>query len=231
MKVPWAPKKDLAAKASEVLEGYRDMVGHSVNPPIPVEDIIRCYLGVKLGVMAFDENPNMAGVLGATYVEPRLICINKRLLEDRSEGRMIFTCAHEAGHWVLHRWFVDEAKRFGSQNDAIICRTANAKQPIEWQADYFAACLLMPEDEMRDAFRAACDTETLVLNNVKSSFGGTSVCIDPCVQNWHWIAHMVREAGRFTNVSKQAMIIRMLDLGLVVNLTGVQMGWNASYAH
>jgi len=97
--------------------------------------------------------------------------------------------------------------------------------PVEWQADYFASCLLMPEKELKNTFFQVSGGKDLVLDNVKSCLGGTSVCIDPCVENWHFIADAVREAGGFSNVSKEAMIIRLLELGLVLNATGAYMGW------
>ena len=231
MKVPWMPKDQVSYKSSEILEDYQTLIGRSVTPPIPVEDIIERYLGLNLSFENLEEKLRMRDVLGATYVESRRICINDRLLENKYEGRMNFTCAHEVGHWVLHRYLVDEVNRYSSKREAIICRKKNARQPIEWQADYFASCLLMPENVVRAAFRIACDTESLVLDNVSSSLGGTAVCIDPCVQNWHLIAELVCEAGDFSNVSKQAMIIRMQELGLVVNLTGARIGWDVSYSN
>lgn len=225
MRVSWLKKEEIAESAAKVITDYQEMLGHSIEPPIPIENIIERYLDLRLSYEDLVEKLGVEDVLGATYVKSRRVFINMRLLDDKSEGRLIFTCAHEAGHWVLHRRFVDKATRGGSQNSEIICRTKDAREPIEWQADYFASCLLMPEDNVKDAFSAVCDKEALVLNNIKSSFGGTAVCIDPCVQNWHLIADMTREAGGFMNVSKLAMIIRMQELGLVVNLTGTRIGW------
>jgi Zn-dependent peptidase ImmA (M78 family) len=40
----------------------------------------------------------------------------------------------------------------------------------------------------------------------------------------------VKDAGHFTNVSKQAMMIRLQDLGLVKNETRARMSWADSYA-
>jgi len=37
------------------------------------------------------------------------------------------------------------------------------------------------------------------------------------------------EAGGFSNFSRQAMIIRLQDLGLVVKKTGLKMDWEALY--
>jgi hypothetical protein len=231
MSVPWMPKESIACKASKLVTNYQAMVGYTVKPPIPVEDIIERYLEVNLSFEDLEETLGLEDVLGATYIKSRQICINQRLLEDKLEGRLIFTCAHEAGHWVLHRPFIAFSVRSGQPDNAIICRIKNARQPIEWQADYFAASLLMPEKEVKHAFHKACGTEHLVLDNIKSSFGNTAIYIDPCVENWHFIASMVCEAGGFTNVSKQAMIIRLQDLGLLINSTGTHIGWQESCAN
>ena len=228
MKVPWLPKSEIAKRAASVIDDYQGIIGHPVKPPIPVEDIIERCLNVRYGFADLEEATGMKDVLGATYVEKKMICINERLLDDEYEGRMIFTCAHEVGHWVLHRSYVTEAKRFGLQNDAIICRTSNAKEPIEWQADFFAGSLLMPENAVKEAFYRVCGGGPLELHNIKSAFRVNALYFDPSVESWPYIAAAVCKAGYFSNVSKQAMIIRLQGLGLLVNLTDVQLGWNRS---
>ena len=225
MKVPWLAKDEIAWKAFSLLTDYEAMVGVEVSPPIPVEDIIERTLGLNLSFEDLDGILDVNNVMGALYVDSRRVCVNEKLLEDKNEGRLIFTFAHEAGHWVLHRHLVDRPRRSDKSAGAIVCRAKNARKPVEWQADYFAACLLMPDDAVKNALYSACGTEALVLTNVRSSFGGTAQCVDPCVENWHLIADVVREAGDFTNVSSQAMIIRMEELGLLINLTSERVGW------
>jgi hypothetical protein len=44
-------------------------------------------------------------------------------------------------------------------------------------------------------------------------------------KNWPKLAGMVKEAGGFANVSNQAMIIRLQDLGLVRNETRAHLSW------
>jgi len=225
MKVRWLPKDSIAKSASAVLDGYEAALGHPVRPPIPVEDIIERYLDLSLSFEDFAARLGMEDVLGATFVRSKTISINERLLEDKSEGRMMFTCAHEVGHWVLHRHLLEQAMRRGERGVEIICRTRDARLPVEWQADYFASCLLMPEKEVSGAFSQVWNGKEMVLDNVTSRLGGTSVCVDPCVRNWPFIADTVREAGGFSNVSKEAMIIRLKELGLVRNRTDAHMGW------
>lgn len=230
MKVPWLKKETIAHKAQEVLSGYENIVERPVSPPIPVEDIIERYLGLRLSFEDLNEKLGTDDVLGATYVRSKLIWINERLFEKSSEGRLIFTCGHEAGHWVLHRRYVEAAGRLNSGAEAIVCRGTDSRLPIEWQADYFAACLLMPEKHLREAFLQACGEVPLLVENIKSAVGGTSVCIDPCAENWPLIAEIIREVGGFSNVSKEAIIIRLQELGLVINATGSPFGWKRSFS-
>jgi Zn-dependent peptidase ImmA (M78 family) len=225
VKVPWISKGEIADRASQVLAGYEGLTDGPVRPPVPVEDIIERSLGLTLTFGDLEDILGAEDVLGATYVERKLVCINENLLGGRLEGRLIFTCAHEAGHWVLHRHLVEKSARTGAGSEIIVCRTGLSREPIEWQADYFAACLLMPEKEVKEAFHRTVGRDHLVLENVESSFGGTSLLIDPCVENWHRIASEVMEAGDFSNVSKQAMALRLLDLGLLLNRTKAAMGW------
>lgn len=227
MKVPWLSKKTISEHTSDLLTHYQELTGNKIAPPIPVEDIIERYLGLTLSFEDLEEKLGMRKVLGATYIKKKEISINTGLLDDKNEGRMIFTCAHEVGHWELHREFVAEANR-SFADDAIICRTSSDREPIEWQADYYASSLLMPEDSVKEAFNEVCGPDVMVIENSQRSVYGSSIYIEPCVQNWYLIADMIREAGGFTNVSKQAMIYRLQDLGMLINVSGREIGWKAS---
>jgi Zn-dependent peptidase ImmA (M78 family) len=57
-------------------------------------------------------------------------------------SREIFTLAHEIGHVILH---LDDEKSFIDDNVTINGKSTDAK---EQEANYFAACLLMPSDDV-----------------------------------------------------------------------------------
>ncbi|KYC36623.1 hypothetical protein WA1_43855 [Scytonema hofmannii PCC 7110] len=70
------------------------------------------------------------------------------------QGFEASTIAHEIGHWVLHI-NPHEVERFLKRQDQgletvaqpFLCRNAGSQKKaksIEWQAQYFASCLLMP---------------------------------------------------------------------------------------
>jgi len=225
MNVPWMPKQKIADIAAGVIGEYESIASHEVTPPIPVEDIIKQYLNLKFGFLDFQGKLGKSDILGATYVAHRLICINEALIDD---PRRFFTSAHEAGHWVLHRKLVKKAERSKSGEGVIFCRSRDSKKPIEWQADYFASVLLMPERMVRATFELLYGSPPLRLYNVDSCYEGP-LCFDPCVKNWHLIASTIRKVGGFLNVSKQAMMYRLLDLGLVVNETNAPIGWKKTH--
>lgn len=226
MKVPWLKKEKISEKASDLIADFQMACGAPVRPPIPVENIIEQHLSLRLSFEDLDSIMGLEDVLGATYVKAKRVCINKKLLDKSSEGRLVFTCAHEGGHWILHRQYAQVQTRTGTNHEVIVCRSEYARAPIEWQADYFACCLLMPKTELVQAFRKVFGTAALLLYNVKSTIGRSSVCIDPCVENWPQIADLVCETGGFTNVSRHAMIIRLQELGLLMNLTHAHIGWH-----
>jgi hypothetical protein len=228
MKVPWLRKATIAEAADELVADFQSKVGYPARPPIPVEDIIERGLELTLRYADLRRELGLDDVLGATYVQKRMICLDERLVEHTSEGRLSFTFAHEAGHWMLHRRYITDACRTSGSNSSIFCRVQDAKAPIEWQADYFASCLLMPERAVRDAFCQIYGSGPLILYNLKSAFCGP-ICFDPSADTWPMIAAAVKKAGGFTNVSKQAMIIRLQELGLVKNETGAKLSWKACF--
>ena len=133
MKVPWISKENIALRATELIENFQSLAKYEAKPPIPVEDIIEKYLGLRL---FYDDLHNVFGrdVLGAVYVESKTICINERLFETSSEGRLVFTIAHEMEHWILHRKYIEAQEKDGSRQ-IIVSKKGNSKDTIEWQAD------------------------------------------------------------------------------------------------
>jgi hypothetical protein len=85
----------------------------------------------------------------------------------------------------------------------------------------------MPEKEIREAFQRVCGPEPFIINNVRNGVEEGARIEEPFVEQWPFIAAAMCEAGGFSNVSKQAMIIRLQDLGLLINQTSTKMDWKA----
>jgi hypothetical protein len=206
-----------------LIEDFERRAGYTVSPPIPVEEIIERALGLEIHYVNLEKILGSRDALGATYSKSRRILINERLFEHSSEGRLVFTCAHEAGHWVLHRRYADCSGKEGAENDAIVGKTVDTRDPIEWQADYFASCLLMPEKPVAKAFERICGTGPIIVRAERRVLEDSGH--EAFAEQWPYIAAAMCEAGGFSNVSRQAMIIRLQDLGLLVNETGKMLDW------
>src|SRR5438046_109522 len=161
MKVPYLQEEEIERDAAALLAEFGQARKVAIAPPIPIEDIVEKHL--KLGI-EFDDmhrllkHPRSGGgvgpdILGAIWFDDRRIVIDESLDPDvkpSMEGRYRFTLAHEGGgHWRLHRHLVgtdsDQGALFTDvSTPKVICRSSQAKERVEWQADFYASCLLMP---------------------------------------------------------------------------------------
>lgn len=66
-----------------------------------------------------------------------------------NEGRKNFTIAHELGHYFLSHQLTQTS--FYCSEEEIV-EEGLKKNPIEREANYFASCLLMPEEKVKNAF-------------------------------------------------------------------------------
>jgi Zn-dependent peptidase ImmA (M78 family) len=168
-KVPYMTPEAIEQDAAALLAEYALARGVVIVPPIPIEDILEKHLKLRI---EFDDTHSLFGIpprlgtdpdiLGAMLFDESRIVIDESLdPEERPaiEGRYRFTLAHEGGgHWRLHRRYFNahlgQAGLFaGPTNPFVICRPSPAREPVEWQADYYASCLLMPRKLVVAAWR------------------------------------------------------------------------------
>lgn len=220
--VPWISKRAIAFRAGEVVRQYSHASGESTSVPVPVEALME-FKGLTLEYGDLEEMLGIPDVMGATWVKKRLVIINNKLLTG-VEGRVAFTCAHELGHWELHRNLVETESINREGRPSIFCRERDAKMPLEWQADYFAASLLMPENLVRDTFYSCFGPSPLVMHNENSSRDSSAIkldsgmiIVDPALDTARDIASLVIVEGGFSNVSRQAMQFRLEELDLLIN--------------
>jgi hypothetical protein len=161
MKVPYLHEEQIERDAAALLVEFAQARGIVIAPPIPIEDIVEKHL--KLGIEFDDmhrlfDHPRSAfgldpDILGAIWFDDRRIVIDESLDPEENpsrEGRYRFTLAHEGGgHWRLHRrLFAKDPGQVslfnGPTSPSVVCRSSQAKEPVEWQADFYASCLLMP---------------------------------------------------------------------------------------
>jgi Zn-dependent peptidase ImmA (M78 family) len=166
--VPYRSEEQIERDASALLAEYAQKRAVVIEPPIPIDDIVEKHL--KLGI-EFDDTHRLFGVprdpdgdadiLGAMFFDDGRIVIDESLDPEENrvkEGRYRFTLAHEVGHWRLHRHLFakDPAQAVlfgGAAETSVICRSSQAKERMEWQADFYASCLMMPKELLISAWR------------------------------------------------------------------------------
>lgn len=163
--VSWLPEEHMERDAEALLAEYALARGAVIQAPIPIDDIVEKHLKLRIDFDNLDEllgipydpfraharrdNPD---ILGAIYFDERRIFIDEALdpTENPSrEGRYRLTLAHEGGgHWRLHHHlFVKDPTQ-----SSVVCRSTQARERIEWQADFYGACLLMPRRLVKAAW-------------------------------------------------------------------------------
>ena len=256
IKVKYLSKQQIERDALNLLEAYFHELGQPVQVPVPTDEILETYLGFSLGFADLSSRLGMpdTDILGAMWVDRREVLIDQSLdphVHPEMEGRFYFTCGHEAGHWWEHRSYItgtdSQASTFGQNQPrpGVICRSRQAKEPIEWQADYFSSCLLMPRQHVLDAWSArfgalrpfvytddadqACPRrnkyrglrpiQEILLRAIEETF-------EPHTCTFETIA---KEFKPMFSVSTQAMRIRLESLGLLQIGYPVEQGLAGGY--
>lgn len=146
------------------------------------------------------------------YCNPkkRIIYLNETIVETDSH---LFTIAHEFGHILLHtdtglnQKDYDEMENSKFNPDTDKRELTNGKNWIEWQANQFAACLLMPSDAV------LLRLIMWQLSNGISKPGKVFLDNQPC--NKADYTNMITTLSQFFNISKAMMKYRMENLGLI----------------
>lgn len=160
--------------------------------PLPIDaSIIAEFLGLDLvwDSIAKDEQ----GAIAARILPlEKLIEINENIPQLKG-GFGESTIAHEIGHWVLHidteqveRFIRLQQKGMNVRVKPFLCRSSNLAR-IEWQAQYFAGCLLMPQH---------------ILTRLKQ---------DKNLTRWQHLYQMAQELG----VTISNLTTRLQDLGWI----------------
>jgi Zn-dependent peptidase ImmA (M78 family) len=194
-------RSSIEAKSLEVLYSYYQEIEGIITTPIPVLEIIES--------VGFNYDFRMDGVyqdkdlLGGLHLDSKMIVINQHIAEQ--EGRMHFTAAHELGHLMLHASENKECSEFDGLHNEF-------DKNIEMEADFFAACLLMPTDKVKKAF-FKFRKSPLTMTDYK--FFGLLKKKRSRKQRAMFIANKIRVIGGFENVSKLAFLNRLIGINLI----------------
>jgi Zn-dependent peptidase ImmA (M78 family) len=207
-------KESLDIQARKLLSEYGKKHSPFVEPPVDICAVTETFLGLRLDYMDLEREYG-EGVLGAINFEKKTVYVNTALdpvENDSAEGRHNFTIAHEVGHWQLHRheFLLPENLRDNGPRPSILCRTAQKKEPREWQADQFASYLLMPRPMVQQAWRKRYGSRILPVGNVDAFKRGDD--LQASLRDYYLL---VKDFAHLFAVSGHAMRIRLVDLGFV----------------
>lgn len=124
------------------------------DPPIPIEEIVEMDLGLEIRPIRslrrrFCVDAYLASDLQTIVVDEELM--------TKYSNRYRFTLAHEVGHYLLHP----------DQIRAVACETPDqwkaavrsigptAYGKMEWQANKFAGCVLVPREHLLGCYQQA----------------------------------------------------------------------------
>ncbi|MDJ0660646.1 MAG: ImmA/IrrE family metallo-endopeptidase [Crocosphaera sp.] len=183
------PKKSIEKETIQILQQIENTPNYQLKFPIDASRIAE-FLGLDV---VWDSIPDdEKGVIAARILPlEKLIEINELIPELRG-GFGESTIAHEIGHWVLH---IDQnrVKQCLSGDtsmikvDPLLCRNEVNLSGIEWQAQYFASCLLMPRFKLKE------------------------ICHNRNLQQWKELYTIADELG----VTISNLVHRLKDLGWI----------------
>ncbi len=215
IKYPYLKSNDIEKESTKLLEDFSHKTNQLVTAPIPVFDIIE-FLGYRIDFRS-DGIYEDSEILGGTLIDEKIVEINENI--SNHEGRMHFTAAHEIGHIVLHAPHLRKMSNTKLEQKIISRKDAGFegknKEPEEWQADKFAAFLLMPSKMVKSAF----------FKNFKKPINVRKKRIldlffrKPAFVKGYQIAEKIIQTGKFDNVSKMAMLNRLIGMRLVKGLS------------
>ncbi|MEJ2060978.1 MAG: ImmA/IrrE family metallo-endopeptidase [Gammaproteobacteria bacterium] len=136
-----------------------------------------------------------------------------------------FTSAHEIGHWVLHR----EQVMFRDMPIQGLQRESGTRDHQEAEADYFAACFLMPRKLVIERFEANFLTEVpLVIDDTTAFYlcpsdpdsilraeSASLTCALAAASCESYGGQRIPSMAKQFRVSVTSMAIRIKELGLI----------------
>lgn len=226
VKVKYLTKREIEWNAERLLTEFGEHYGEVGQPPVPVEEILENHLKLTLEIDDLESRLGFQDVLGALWAPERLVAIDQRLEpteHPNREGRYRYTVGHEIGHWEQHRHYFLPDPNQGLlfqgvvKEPSLICRTSQSKEPIEWQADFFSACLLMPKRMVMAAWQQREQWQRLQSPSLFSRGEVDSWQAMGLVGTLTGTAAELatNELARRFGVSNQAMRIRLEELSLI----------------
>ncbi len=202
--VKFIDKNEIESCALKILEKYKYKSG-----AVSLEDI--CNKLQRSDNLKYLPATSLdPGVLGKITYDPFTIFIDVKQTETIKSFR--FTLAHELEHYFLnHQKYMYAEKCYKDDIDLENPRVVNVQdiRRIEWQANYFASCLLLPKVELtKDFFKIA---QKLDLHN--RGAGWLYLDNQKCnIDIFYNITNLLKNKFQ---VSRSVIKIRLKELGIL----------------
>ena len=194
--------KDIEFKANELLSSYCEAKNSSIKIPVDPIDVLE-FKGFSVDYV---NDKYALDIYGALQVDRKVVEVNADV--KINEGMENFTIAHELGHIVLHLPKMDKNKMTECDFETI-----SKDNFAEKEADIFAACLLMPESIVKEAFYQTRKSSLFLKDHFIFRLIGRGSKRKRAMN----FASKIIKRGSF-KVSKYAMINRLIGLGLIKGL-------------
>lgn len=156
------------------------------------------------------EQPKNREILGMCIAKEKRIIIDSSIY---GTDRFTFVLAHEVAHFFLHRHLTIEQSVYDNKSDSIydpLTRKyvlVNDRNWMEWQANKFAACLMMPElNTVVRLIECQRKRQRRRPNHVQ-------VNNDP--ENWTEFLLTIDHLSTYFGVSHKVMEYRLADIGVL----------------
>jgi|GEM_PF-5897740 len=177
-------RKRIEQISESVLERYSEKAGRPLELPIMVDEVIEFAYDGEIDLRSFsnadvnvrsDGSPPLLGICAMNDAGNVYISIYDDLLDTThgpSRRRGNFTMAHELFHAIEHMPLARRQNENAastqvdlrlSQHENRAKRLQSAEDWREWQANAFAAALLMPEEQVNRCFQEAYGCEGYVV--------------------------------------------------------------------
>lgn len=151
-----APARITFPQIRELADKFRNEYIFNYSIPVDIERVIEVTMGINIiPIKSLQHDNDMEGFISRDF---KSIYVDEKMyLDDRYYKRVRFTIAHEIGHLLLHRSNIDMV-RFVSDDEWKNFQLNLQDEPLGWfesQASEFAGRLLVPIDQLVDAFKKA----------------------------------------------------------------------------
>ena len=203
-------KKDIETIVKEILLKFDENIfkyGVQVNLKV-----FQRYLEIEFGLKFEFTSELEDEYLGVFDNKNKVILIND---EISGTNKLQFTLAHEIGHFFLHSNLHLNQEIYNKFEDSQFnyffdrYQLQNPKNWIEWQANYFAACLLMPKIVLIKLLIAYQRKE-----NIRNE---GQIYLDNQPDNYNLYRKTIDDLALRLNVSKSSLKYRMKELGILIN--------------